>query len=160
MTAEEEAHEPFRGPAATDTIITAPAEMHRKQGTIDRTAGNVTFQTAPGNVENIQHSVDSDEDDRLLWERKKASAPPAISDINADAENNVPLPDAVGIVCTNFRLEWLCVDRVPFRSVRHLRNAWNFGKEIKIARDGTELDPLTGERLINEWMRYTIPRDQ
>jgi hypothetical protein len=51
----------------------------------------------------------------------------------------------------HFNIEWLSLDRVSFRQTRTYRNAWNHGREIKISRDGTELDPETGKRLIEQW---------
>ncbi|OAX80352.1 hypothetical protein ACJ72_05317 [Emergomyces africanus] len=47
-----------------------------------------------------------------------------------------------------FRVEWLCWRRLPFHRTRGLRNPWNANKEVKIARDGTEIEPGVGERLI------------
>lgn len=47
-----------------------------------------------------------------------------------------------------FKIEWLSTNRLPFYRTRGLRNPWNANREVKIARDGTELEPSVGERLI------------
>lgn len=50
-----------------------------------------------------------------------------------------------------FRVEWLELRKVPFHKTRHLRNAWNKGREIKVSRDGTELESSVGKRFLEEW---------
>ncbi|KAL8693443.1 MAG: hypothetical protein Q9224_003750, partial [Gallowayella concinna] len=40
-----------------------------------------------------------------------------------------------------FKIEWLGTNRLPFYRTRGLRNPWNANREVKIARDGTELEP-------------------
>lgn len=50
-----------------------------------------------------------------------------------------------------FKVEWLCTQPLPFQKTRHLRNPWNHDREIKVSRDGTELEPGVGQRLIDEW---------
>ncbi|EAU85874.2 hypothetical protein CC1G_02897 [Coprinopsis cinerea okayama7 len=50
-----------------------------------------------------------------------------------------------------FKIEWLELRRIPFHQTRHLRNPWNKGREIKISRDGTELEPTIGKKLLDEW---------
>lgn len=61
-----------------------------------------------------------------------------------------------------FQLEWLGTTRLPFYRCRGLRNPWNSNREVKIARDGTELEPSVGRRLIGLFNRPThtnpIPR--
>ncbi|KAK4128299.1 hypothetical protein N657DRAFT_676104 [Parathielavia appendiculata] len=52
-----------------------------------------------------------------------------------------------------FRLEWLSTSRLPFYRTRGLRNPWNSNREVKIARDGTELEPSVGRRLIGLFNR-------
>ncbi|PTU19185.1 hypothetical protein P175DRAFT_0290706 [Aspergillus ochraceoroseus IBT 24754] len=47
-----------------------------------------------------------------------------------------------------FRIRWLSTERVPFHRTRGLRNPWNANREVKIARDGTELAPSVGEKLV------------
>lgn len=47
-----------------------------------------------------------------------------------------------------FKLEWLSTQRVPFARTRGLRNPLNANREIKIARDGTDVDVAVGRRLI------------
>jgi len=51
----------------------------------------------------------------------------------------------------SFKIEWLCTDRLPFFRTRHLRNPWNHDREIKVSRDGTELEPSVGQKLLDEW---------
>ncbi|EGX90400.1 YT521-B-like splicing factor, putative [Cordyceps militaris CM01] len=47
-----------------------------------------------------------------------------------------------------FKLQWLSIIPLPFYRTRGLRNPWNSNREVKIARDGTELEPAVGRRLI------------
>ncbi|OAA64911.1 YTH domain protein [Cordyceps fumosorosea ARSEF 2679] len=47
-----------------------------------------------------------------------------------------------------FHLQWLSIVPLPFYRTRGLRNPWNSNREVKIARDGTELEPSVGRRLI------------
>lgn len=46
-----------------------------------------------------------------------------------------------------FRIEWISLERVPFYRTRGLRNPWNSNREVKIARDGTEIEPSVGRKL-------------
>ncbi|KAG6376851.1 hypothetical protein JVT61DRAFT_877 [Boletus reticuloceps] len=50
-----------------------------------------------------------------------------------------------------FKVDWLCTQRVQFPRTRHLRNPWNHGREIKVSRDGTELEPSVGQQLVDSW---------
>lgn len=52
-----------------------------------------------------------------------------------------------------FRIEWLSTTRLPFYRTRGLRNPWNGNREVKIARDGTELEPSVGRRLLSTFHR-------
>jgi hypothetical protein len=56
-----------------------------------------------------------------------------------------------------FQLEWLSVTRLPFYRTRGLRNPWNSNREVKIARDGTELEPSVGRKLIGLFNRVQDP---
>lgn len=56
-----------------------------------------------------------------------------------------------------FKVEWLCTDRLPFYRTRHLRNPWNHDREVKVSRDGTELEPGVGKRLLDEWSQLAEP---
>ena len=47
-----------------------------------------------------------------------------------------------------FRVEWLSTSRIPFYRTRGLRNNLNSGREVKVARDGTELEETVGRRLV------------
>ena len=51
----------------------------------------------------------------------------------------------------SFQVEWIRTDRLSFNRTRNLRNAWNHDREIKVSRDGTELEPSVGQALLDEW---------
>lgn len=55
-----------------------------------------------------------------------------------------------------FQLEWLSTNRLPFYRTRGLRNPWNSNREVKIARDGTELEPTVGRRLLSLFERVPV----
>lgn len=52
-----------------------------------------------------------------------------------------------------FKIEWMSTSRLPFFRTRGLRNPWNANREVKIARDGTELEPSVGQRLVQMFHR-------
>ncbi|VDC05566.1 unnamed protein product [Peniophora sp. CBMAI 1063] len=68
----------------------------------------------------------------------------------ASAPENADPGDSWG---RSFKIEWIRTDRLPFNRTRHLRNPWNHGREVKVSRDGTELEPGVGHALIEEWDR-------
>lgn len=49
---------------------------------------------------------------------------------------------------TPFDVEWVSTSPVRFNRTRGLRNPWNANREVRIARDGTELEPSVGHKLI------------
>lgn len=59
---------------------------------------------------------------------------------------------------TPFRVRWIVVRGLPFHSTRMLRNPWNKDREVKVSRDGTELEPFVGRALLDLWdMRTQEP---
>ena len=57
---------------------------------------------------------------------------------------------------TPFRVEWLSTHRLPFYRTRGLRNPWNANREVKIARDGTELETSVGRKLVALFPRGNV----
>ncbi|KAG5350920.1 hypothetical protein C0989_008671 [Termitomyces sp. Mn162] len=50
-----------------------------------------------------------------------------------------------------FKIEWLSTERISFQKTRQIRNPWNHDREVKVSRDGTELEPGVGRKLIEDW---------
>lgn len=71
----------------------------------------------------------------------------------AEDEERLSGPQAFG---KPFKIEWMSTNRIPFYRTRGLRNPWNANREIKIARDGTELETSVGRRLVQMFHR-TVP---
>ncbi|CAD6936509.1 unnamed protein product [Tilletia controversa] len=53
-----------------------------------------------------------------------------------------------------FPITWLQTKPLPFRRIQHLRNPWRDNRQIKVSRDGTELEPSVGDQLVAEWERF------
>lgn len=49
----------------------------------------------------------------------------------------------------SFQVEWLSLSKVPFFKTRGIRNSLNSNRDVKIARDGTQLAPDVGARLLD-----------
>jgi hypothetical protein len=56
----------------------------------------------------------------------------------------------------SFQVDWISTNRLPFYRTRGLRNPWNENREIKIARDGTEIEPSIGQRLV-QMFHHPVP---
>nr|XP_054920809.1 YTH domain-containing protein 1-like isoform X1 [Dermacentor andersoni] len=46
-----------------------------------------------------------------------------------------------------FQVDWICRRELPFTKTAHLYNPWNDGKQVKIGRDGQEIEPRVAEEL-------------
>jgi hypothetical protein len=75
----------------------------------------------------------------VFWEAERGDAD------ESDTSDN----DAVQNQKRQFSIEWISTSRVPFYRTRGLRNPWNGMKEVKIARDGTEIEPHVGRHLMH-----------
>ncbi|GAM83834.1 hypothetical protein ANO11243_018240 [Dothideomycetidae sp. 11243] len=47
-----------------------------------------------------------------------------------------------------FRVEWVSTTKLSFGRTSDLRNPWNQNRRVKVARDGTELEPAVGRQLL------------
>ncbi|KAE8214377.1 hypothetical protein CF327_g2208 [Tilletia walkeri] len=80
-----------------------------------------------------------------------------IGDVPEDEQKDNVLPasltkgDPLG---RPFPITWLQTKHLPFRRIQHLRNPWRDNRQIKVSRDGTELEPSVGDQLISEWERF------
>ena len=56
-----------------------------------------------------------------------------------------------------FEIKWISTTRLPFYRTRGLRNLWNANREVKIARDGTELETNVGVRMLELFHQPELP---
>ena len=59
-----------------------------------------------------------------------------------------------------FAVEWISTKKLPFNRTRQIRNPWNHDREVKVSRDGTELEPTVGQKLLDEWHKLSEPQQQ
>ena len=59
-----------------------------------------------------------------------------------------------------FAVEWISTRKLPFNRTRQIRNPWNHDREVKVSRDGTELEPTVGQKLLDEWQKLSEPQEQ
>ena len=88
----------------------------------------------------------------IFWESEALEDPDVASKAGQDASSGEEegregsSPDAAW--GRPFKIEWISTTRLPFYRTRGLRNPWNANREVKIARDGTELETSVGRRLL------------
>jgi hypothetical protein len=90
--------------------------------------------------------------DTLELEQRRGSEPgtaPQAEDVSSPSGAG---PSSAGNPWgSSFKVEWIKKERLPFWRTRNLRNPWNQDREVKVSRDGTELEPSVGQRLLDEW---------
>jgi len=108
----------------------------------------------------------------IFWEADLEEAPPQVTGDEAvheeeaakgteteeDTDEAALSPDAQAFG-KPFKIEWLATNRLPFYRTRGLRNPWNSNREVKIARDGTELETSVGRRLIQMFSQTQAPAE-
>lgn len=130
------------------SIPTAATEFAPKGRIIDDSARGTIFWEADPEDEDraplIDHEVD-DPEEITKGEDKAEEIDEAV--LSGDAQ-------AFG---KPFKIEWLATNRLPFYRTRGLRNPWNANREVKIARDGTELETSVGRRLVQMFQKASMP---
>lgn len=81
----------------------------------------------------------------IFWEVESLSDDEVRSERRAEEEAE---PEGGQSFGKPFRIQWMSTERVPFHRTRGLRNPWNANREVKIARDGTEIEPTVGRKLV------------
>lgn len=139
-------------PELPRSIPTAATEWAPKGRVIDDSARGTIFWEADA----VDRDEDGDETPALL----DGDEPKSVDDGDdaavttaADPETAPSGPQAFG---KPFRIAWLSTHPLPFYRTRGLRNPWNANREVKIARDGTELETSVGRRLVQIFHR-TMP---
>jgi hypothetical protein len=93
----------------------------------------------------------------IFWEAELSDAE-GEEEVNIAEKDEAPQADMDSLAVAQswgkpFKIEWVSTNRLPFYRTRGLRNPWNANREVKIARDGTELEPSVGERLVQMFHR-------
>lgn len=132
-------------PTPTDLPLTIPTQATAtapKGRIIDDSARGTIFWEAESEKKIQEEQVVEDEGGDLSGE-------------GDDSANVSPgTPQAFG---KPFKIKWISTDRLPFYRTRGLRNPWNANREVKIARDGTEIEPSIGRRLVSMFHRPQLP---
>lgn len=94
----------------------------------------------------------------IFWEAERNESE-AGSDVESEttSEKSVATEEEAKTWGKPFKLEWLSTTRLPFFRTRGLRNPWNSNREVKIARDCTEIEPSVGRRLIGLFNQVPNP---
>lgn len=126
------------------SIPTAANEFAPKGRIIDDSARGTIFWEADPEDEERAPLVDHELDDpkEVIEEEEKGE----------DIDEGV-LSGDVQAFGKPFKIEWLATNRLPFYRTRGLRNPWNANREVKIARDGTELETSVGRRLVQMFQK-------
>jgi hypothetical protein len=77
----------------------------------------------------------------------EAQDAPAVGSSSARARGG----DGTDLWGQSFKVEWVRTERLSFYRTRHIRNPWNQDREVKVSRDGTELEPTIGQQLLDVW---------
>ncbi|KAI0249036.1 YT521-B-like domain-containing protein [Lactifluus subvellereus] len=123
-------------------------------------------------LQSSQFELDADAPYRAMKDFSAQSIHQAVDRLDISAHEDVPEPTldselrtvteeptkdgygpGVAVGGRPFRVNWVQTNRLPFLRTRHLRNPWNHGREVKVSRDGTELEPSIGQQLLEEWER-------
>jgi hypothetical protein len=100
------------------------------------------------------HIIDDSARGTIFWEAEHSDD----EEVEGEESAEEPAEDAPSQVWGKpFKIEWLATNRLPFYRTRGLRNPWNANREVKIARDGTELEPSVGKRLVQMFHKLGPP---
>lgn len=100
----------------------------------------------------------------IFWEADTASQDDSSPKLSSVVDQVKVGGEAAGLakdkewnLSSPFKVEWMSTNRLPFHRTRGLRNPWNANRDVKIARDGTELETNVGMRLLELFHQAMLP---
>lgn len=120
------------------SIPTPATEFAPKGRIIDDSARGTIFWEADPEDEDLAPLIDQEVGDPSETNKAEQTVKAEQATISGEAQ-------AFG---KPFKIEWVATNRLPFYRTRGLRNPWNANREVKIARDGTEIETNVGRRLL------------
>lgn len=120
------------------SIPTAATEFAPKGRIIDDSARGTIFWEADPEDEELAPLIDQEVTHTSETQRAEQAVEAEQAALSGEAQ-------AFG---KPFKIEWIATNRLPFYRTRGLRNPWNANREVKIARDGTEIETNVGRRLL------------
>lgn len=100
----------------------------------------------------------------VFWEAEIASTdesnPKCLSkthNIGSDWGSVDRVKDKEWNLSSSFEIKWISTTSLPFNRTRGLKNAWNANRDVKIARDGTELETNVGIRMLELFHQTKSP---
>ncbi|KAF2854590.1 hypothetical protein T440DRAFT_237605 [Plenodomus tracheiphilus IPT5] len=138
----------------------------RMEGSISQPENNLEVTDVPKSIPTPATEwaprgkiIDDSARGTIFWEAEPSEA--ASEEYDAAMEEASTMEGDTLVVAQSwgkpFKIEWISNNRLPFYRTRGLRNPWNANREVKIARDGTELEPSVGERLLQMFHRMGGP---
>jgi len=126
------------------SIPTAPTDFAPKGRIIDDSARGTIFWEADPEDEDLATIINHEVDEPIEIQKAEEHA--------EDAEESAIAGEAQAFG-KPFKIEWIATNRLPFYRTRGLRNPWNANREVKIARDGTEIETSVGRRLVQMFQK-------
>ncbi|XP_067935438.1 YTH domain-containing protein 1-like isoform X2 [Watersipora subatra] len=112
------------------------------------------WSTPPQNEIRFNKAVEENTTVILVFSVKESGAFQGFARINGVSQKDGPkiawvLPPGISAKALSgvFKLDWISRTDLNFPATAHLRNPWNQNKQVKIARDGQEIEPHVGESL-------------
>ena len=130
------------------SIPTAATEFAPKGRIIDDSARGTIFWEAEPIEEELVRIIDQEIHDPGDVEK---------TDEHTDDAEDTALSSEAQAFGKPFKIEWISTNRLPFYRTRGLRNPWNANREVKIARDGTEIETSVGRRLVQMFQKPVSP---
>jgi hypothetical protein len=132
----------------------AAIEFAPKAHTAEDTEGPRGIPTPATELAPKGRIVDDSARGTIFWEVERDGEEEEDESSSNKSDQDETPPQAWG---KPFKVEWLSTTRLPFYRTRGLRNPWNSNREVKIARDGTELETAVGRKLIRLFHRTPSP---
>jgi len=136
------------------SVTANPKAGPHKADPTDGPTSNITpaTDTAPGG-----RVIDDSARGTIFWEAEPSDMENEVDGDTASGQSGSTIDPTTSSQDWGkpFRIEWMSTGRLPFYRTRGLRNPWNANREVKIARDGTELEPSVGQKLVSMFHRPT-----
>jgi hypothetical protein len=124
----------FFGYARMKSKIEANIDPGRKDDKVSAFASPPTIATQAEHFIPAGRIVDELSRGKIYWEAEPLEISPPDGDHGSEK---------------SFTIEWISLTRIPFWQTKHLKNKMNGNREVKVGRDGTEIDTKTGGALCN-----------